>query len=53
MAYSKFSLSRLRESFSLNLEELENLFAQCQPIAASDSLQISIGEIYPLQSQLI
>ncbi|MCX5964921.1 MAG: hypothetical protein NT070_17855, partial [Cyanobacteria bacterium] len=29
------SLSRLRESFSLNLEEPENLVEQCHPIALS------------------
>ena len=44
MVYSEFTLSRLRESFSLNLEEPPNLFAHCQPIEASESLQISIQE---------
>ena len=44
MAYSEFTLSRLRESFSLNLEEPSNLFAHCQPIGASEFLQLSIQE---------
>ena len=44
MAYSEFTLSRLRESFSLNLEEPPNLFAHCLPIAESDFLKISIQE---------
>ena len=44
MAYSEFTLSRLRESFSLNLEEPQNLFAHCLPIVASDFLKISIQE---------
>ena len=44
MAYSEFTLSRLRESFSLNLEEPQNLFAHCLPIVAIDFLKISIQE---------
>lgn len=44
MAYSEFTLSRLRESFNLSIEEPRHLFAHCQAIEPSDYLRLTLDE---------
>jgi hypothetical protein len=44
MAYSEFTLPRLREAFSLTLEEPAHLFAHCQPVLPSDHLHTDLAE---------
>jgi hypothetical protein len=44
MAYSEFTLPRLREAFSLILEEPAHLFAHCQPVQPSDHLHTDLAE---------
>ena len=44
MAYSEFSLSRVREVFSLVLEEPKSLFVDILPTTASDYLLTSLDE---------
>ncbi len=44
MAYSEFTLPRLREAFSLVLEEPAHLFAQCRSVAPSDYLSTALEE---------
>jgi hypothetical protein len=44
MAYSEFSLSRLRESFGLTIEEPKHLFSGCSPAEPSDYLRLTLDE---------
>jgi hypothetical protein len=44
MAYSEFTLSRLREAFELTIEEPKHLFSHCQPIAPSEHLCLTLDE---------
>jgi hypothetical protein len=44
MAYSEFTLPRLREAFSLVIEEPAHLFAQCRSVAPSDHLSTALEE---------
>jgi hypothetical protein len=44
MAYSEFTLSRVRETFGLVVEEAKNLFLEILPTQASDYLTIALDE---------
>lgn len=44
MAYSEFTLPRLRSAFSLVIEEPSHLFAQCRSIAPSEHLNTTLTE---------
>jgi hypothetical protein len=44
MAYSEFTLSRLREAFELIVEEPKHLFSHCKPIAPSEHLCLTLDE---------
>lgn len=48
MAYSDFTLSKVRESFSLTIHEVDNLFESVLPFEASEFLTRSIKENLPL-----
>jgi hypothetical protein len=44
MAYSEFTLPRLRQAFSLIMEEPAHLFEHCQSAAPSDHLHTTLAE---------
>lgn len=48
MAYSNFSLSKVKSDFNLIINETTDLFAQVSPIAPSDYLTITLKEHLPL-----
>ena len=48
MFYCDFSLSSAKKNLNLTIQEIENLFAQIQPIAPSDNLQQTLAETLPL-----
>lgn len=48
MAYSDFSLAKVREAFSLTLEENRNLFANIPTVSPSDRLKLTLEENIPL-----
>lgn len=50
MAYSDFTLPKVRVAFSLTIAEPANLFAQSEPLVASPLLQQTLQENLPLAS---
>lgn len=52
MAYSDFTLSKVKEAFGLNLEERTDLFADIQGIAPSQYLQTTLSENVPLANAI-
>ena len=48
MAYSNFSLSKVKSDFNLTVNETTDLFSQVPPIAPSDYLTITLKEHLPL-----
>ncbi|NMF84148.1 hypothetical protein [Nodosilinea sp. P-1105] len=48
MAYSNFSLSKVKADFNLTINERTDLFSQVPPIAPSDYLKLTLKEHLPL-----
>jgi hypothetical protein len=48
MAYSNFSLSKVKADFNLTINETTDLFSQVLPVAASDYLKLTLKEHLPL-----
>jgi len=48
MAYSDFTLAKVREAFSLTFEENRNLFADIPAVSPSDRLKLTLEENIPL-----
>jgi hypothetical protein len=48
MAYSNFSLSKVKTDFNLTINETTDLFSQVLPVAASDYLKLTLKEHLPL-----
>lgn len=44
MAYSDFTLAKVREAFNLTLEETQNLFSKIAGVPPSDLLRLSLNE---------
>ena len=48
MAYSDFSLARVKKEFGLTLDESRNLFAYTKPVSPSEILTIILSDYVPL-----
>jgi hypothetical protein len=44
MAYSEFTLPRLRTDFALTFQEPKHLFSHCAPIGPSEYLRLALDE---------
>ncbi|MEC4986116.1 MAG: hypothetical protein SAJ37_22010 [Oscillatoria sp. PMC 1068.18] len=52
MAYSDFTLSKVRTTFNLTINETTNLFADVEEIESSDYLKITLRENLPLTNAI-
>jgi hypothetical protein len=52
MAYSSFSLSKVKADFSLSTDESQDLFAATPPLLPSDLLMVTLREQIPLASAI-
>ena len=52
MAYSDFDLAKVRDAFSLTLEEGHDLFAAVTPIAPSETLKTILTDYIPLATAI-
>ena len=52
MAYSDFSLAKVRDSFGLTLDESKDLFSAIAPIAPSKTLQLILSDYIPLATAI-
>ena len=48
MAYSDFSLAKVRDSFDLVFDESEDLFSDVEPVEPSDILKVLLADYVPL-----
>ncbi|WP_230966878.1 hypothetical protein [Nostoc commune] len=48
MAYSDFSLAKVKKSFDLRLDETHNLFADTKPVTPSETLRTILIDYIPL-----
>ena len=48
MAYSDFTLQKLKKEFGLQVDEQPNLFASVEPVVSSDLLNTTLQETVPL-----
>ena len=48
MAYSDFSLARVKKEFGLTLDESRNLLAYTKPVAPSELLTTILSDYVPL-----
>jgi hypothetical protein len=48
MAYSDFTLQKLKKDFGLQVDEQPNLFASVEPVVSSDLLNTTLQETVPL-----
>lgn len=44
MAYSEFTLSKFKKNFNIKIDETANLFADIEPLEASENLTNSLGD---------
>lgn len=52
MAYSNFTLAKVKEEFGLTVDETQNLFANIQGVKPSDILSIILQEYIPLATAI-
>ncbi len=52
MAYSDFTLAKVRDSFGLTLDETKDLFATAAPIPLSETLQLILTDYIPLATAI-
>ncbi|MFW9264142.1 hypothetical protein [Nostoc sp. CALU 546] len=52
MAYSDFSLAKVKKSFDLTLDETRNLFADTKPITPSETLRTILIDYIPLATAI-
>ena len=52
MAYSKFTLSQLKQDFGITLDESQNLFAQVSPRSASELLTLTLQDSLTLATRV-
>lgn len=52
MAYSNFTLAKVKEDFGLTVDETQNLFADVEAIKPSDILSVTLQEYIPLATAI-
>ncbi|MEC4815492.1 MAG: hypothetical protein SAK29_19765 [Scytonema sp. PMC 1069.18] len=52
MAYSDFTLPKVKESFDLTLDETSNLFADIKPVPPSELLKTLLSDYIPLATSI-
>ncbi len=52
MAYSDFSLAKVKNDFGLTLDESRNLFAETKPVSPSEMLKFLLGDYIPLATSI-
>lgn len=52
MAYSDFTLAKVKETFGLTLEEAQNLFVEVKGVQPSELLNLSLKEYIPLATAI-
>ncbi len=52
MAYSDFSLAKVKKDFGLTFDETRNLFADIQPVKPSDTLATILKDYIPLATSI-
>jgi hypothetical protein len=52
MAYSDFSLAKVKKDFGLTLDETRNLFADIKPVIPSDTLTTLLKDYIPLATSI-
>ncbi|MFB2770481.1 hypothetical protein ACE1AT_14505 [Pelatocladus sp. BLCC-F211] len=52
MAYSDFSLAKVKKDFGLTLDETRNLFADIKPVTPSDTLTTILKDYIPLATSI-
>ncbi|MEL6813760.1 MAG: hypothetical protein AAFP03_02975 [Cyanobacteria bacterium J06598_3] len=52
MAYSDFTLAKVRDSFELTLDETKDLFATVEPIQPSKTLELILADYIPLATAI-
>ncbi|KOP26721.1 hypothetical protein AMR41_08865 [Hapalosiphon sp. MRB220] len=52
MAYSDFSLAKVKKDFGLTFDETRNLFADIQPVTPSDTLATILKDYIPLATSI-
>ena len=52
MAYSDFTLAKVKETFDLTLEETQNLFVEVEGVQPSELLTLTLKEYIPLATAI-
>jgi hypothetical protein len=52
MAYSNFTLAKVKEDFGLTVDETQNLFADVEAVKPSDILSVTLQEYIPLATAI-
>lgn len=52
MAYSNFTLAKVKEDFDLTVDETQNLFADVEGVKPSDILSVTLQEYIPLATAI-
>lgn len=52
MAYSNFTLAKVKEDFGLTVDETQNLFAEIEGVKPSDILRVTLQEYIPLATAI-
>lgn len=52
MAYSNFTLSKVKEDFGLTVDETQNLFADVEGVKPSDILSVTLQDYIPLATAI-
>ncbi|MBD2412720.1 hypothetical protein FACHB389_30950 [Nostoc calcicola FACHB-389] len=52
MAYSDFSLAKVKKTFNLTLDETRNLFADTKPVTPSETLRTILIDYIPLATAI-
>lgn len=52
MAYSDFTLAKVRETFDLTFEETHNLFIEIEGVQPSELLTLTLNEYIPLATAI-
>jgi hypothetical protein len=52
MAYSNFTLAKVKEDFGLTVDETQNLFADVEGVKPSDILSVTLQEYIPLATAI-
>lgn len=52
MAYSDFSLAKVKKSFNLTLDETRNLFVDTKPVTPSETLRTILIDYIPLATAI-